>query len=69
MFVFMAVFVVANLIIFCVVGDEPTTLIGCVFAFFATEGGCLAMIKATETKRAKKQESEVDANDRLDSDN
>lgn len=68
MFVFMALFVIAITIIFCFKGEEPSTLISCVFAFFATEGGCLAMIKTTETKRKKRNESEDNSDDRLDTD-
>lgn len=57
----LAVFTVAVLIVFCVVGEEPATLIGCVFAFCGAEGGCLALIKVTKEKtRTETEEKEFE---------
>lgn len=54
MFVLLVIFSIAVLVIFAKTSSEPSTLIGCVFAFFTAEGGCLALIKTCETKHGKK---------------
>jgi len=44
------IFTLIMIVIFCIKGSVPDTLIASVFAFFAAEGGCMAWIKFGETK-------------------
>lgn len=62
MFAFLFVFTVAVFVLFWVRGDAPDALITCVFGFFATEGGCLALIKTAETKHKTDNENESEDN-------
>jgi hypothetical protein len=57
-FIFLAFYVIANIIIFAITGIEPSTLTTCVFAFCGVEGGALAWIKTTETKKKKGEKDE-----------
>lgn len=50
MFIFLFTFVVAILYLFKSTGNEPSTLISCVFAFCSVEGGALAWIKTMKSK-------------------
>lgn len=63
MFTFLFAFVVVMIAVFLVRSEVPDTLITCVFGFFATEGGCLALIKTAETKHKTDNESESEDND------
>lgn len=51
---FLFVFVLAVLYLFMRTGNEPSTLISCVFAFCSIEGGALALIKTIKTKNGGK---------------
>lgn len=53
MFIFLFNFVVVILYLFKQTGDEPSTLITCVFAFCSVEGGALALIKTIKTKKGE----------------
>ena len=52
-FVFIILFVAAMTAAFIITGNEPSTLIASVFAFFGFEAGILGKIKMTETKKKK----------------
>lgn len=49
--IFLVAFTVAMIVLFARVGSEPSTLIGCVFAACTAEGGFMAMIKRSKTKK------------------
>lgn len=51
MLMFLLLFTVAVLFISYKTGDEPSTLITCVFTFCGVEGGCLAWIKTIKNRR------------------
>lgn len=51
MFGFLFVFVSVVLYLFMKTGNEPSTLVSCVFAFCSVEGGALALIKTIKTKK------------------
>lgn len=53
MFVFLLGFVSVVLYLFMKTGNEPSTLISCVFAFCSVEGGALALIKTIKTKKGR----------------
>lgn len=65
MFLFLLLFIIAMCVLFFIKGNEPGTLISCVFAFCGLEGGVLGWIKTTESKNNKNNESE-DFNNELD---
>lgn len=50
-YVFLALFSVAVLVLFTVTGYEPTTLVGCVFGVAGVESMLGAVIKAKEVKK------------------
>lgn len=57
--VFLLIFTVVCLWLFYSTGDEPTTLIGAVFAFCGGEAGVMGWIRTTkERKRERKYELE-----------
>lgn len=60
------VFTIAVLILFRIVGEEPSTLITCVFAFCSAEGGFLATIKVVEAKQGNNKSEGDNENDRFD---
>lgn len=47
---FLLIFVITMIIVFCVVGDIPDTLVTCVFAACTGEFGILGWIKTTKEK-------------------
>ena len=49
-FIFLLLFVITMCILFYKTGNEPATLISCVFAFCGIEGGVLGWIKISEVK-------------------
>ncbi len=61
MFLFLLLFIIAMCILFYKTGNEPATLISCVFAFCGLEGGVLGWIKTNESKNSKE-----DLDDELD---
>ena len=56
--IFLVVFTVAMIVCAFVAQYEPSTLIGCVFAFAGAEGGFLAMIKIFEKENNKNDRSD-----------
>ncbi len=56
MFLFLLLFVIAMCILFYKTGNEPGTLISCVFAFCGLEGGVLGWIKTNESKNNSKED-------------
>lgn len=58
MLVFLLLFTVATMFIAYKTGQEPSTLVTCVFAFCGAEGGFLAFIK--KAKETNKEKSDVD---------
>lgn len=50
MLVFLLIFTVVNMVMGFTSQYEPSTLVGCVFAFCSIEGGMLAWIKIFEKK-------------------
>ncbi len=56
MFLFLLVFVITMCVLFYKTGSEPSTLIGCVFAFCGLEGGVLGWIKTSESKNNSKED-------------
>lgn len=56
MFIYLIIFTFASLFITYKTGNEPTTLITCVFAFCGVEGGLSAWIKTTKVKKKDKLE-------------
>lgn len=63
MFLFLLLFIIAMCLLFYKTGNEPGTLISCVFAFCGLEGGVLGWIKTSENKNEKVEE---DLDDELD---
>lgn len=60
MLLFLFSFTVANMILFYLTGNEPSTLIGFVFGFCGAEGWITAHLKNTERKiEAQKMESDI----------
>ena len=57
MFLFLFLFVIAMCILFYKTGNEPGTLISCVFAFCGLEGGVLGWIKTNENKNSKEDDN------------
>lgn len=55
---FLLCFVIVNLFLFYKTGLEPSTLIGCVFAFCGAEGSLMAWLKGIERKGKKNETSE-----------
>lgn len=53
-----ALFTVANMVIFCVIGSVPDALIAAFFAFVAGEAGVLGLIKHGDTKYQKNETME-----------
>lgn len=53
MFLFLLLFVITICVLFYRIGNEPGTLITCVFAFCGLEGGVLGWIKTSESKNSK----------------
>lgn len=49
MFSTVIIFTLAVFVVFCVTGDEPTTLVENFFGFFGIEGGVMAIIKSSES--------------------
>ena len=51
MFTFLSViiFTITVFVVFCITGNEPSTLVDSFFAFFGLEGGAMAIIKTSES--------------------
>ena len=62
-FIFLFFFIIACLIIFCIVGSEPITLITAVFSICGFEYGMISKIKT------KKIDKEIKNNDKKNNDN
>jgi hypothetical protein len=56
MLLFLAAFIAVCLFIIYRTGNEPSTLITCVFAFCGVEGGLMAWIKTVKVKSKRKEE-------------
>lgn len=54
--IFLIIFVITMIIVFCVVGDIPDTLVGCVFGACTGEFGILGWIKTTKEKNKPPEE-------------
>ncbi len=53
MFLFLLLFIIAMCLLFYKTGNEPATLISCVFAFCGLEGEVLVWIKTSKSKNSK----------------
>lgn len=53
--IFLLLFTVTILIIFCATGMEPSTLVGCVFGACGLEGGIMGWIKTTKEKNKDRE--------------
>lgn len=51
--VFLAVFTSVMIVIFCITGSTPDTLITCVFGICGVEGGVMGWIKTSKNKLQK----------------
>lgn len=51
--VFLAVFTAVMIVIFCITGSTPDTLITCVFGICGIEGGVMGWIKTSKNKLQK----------------
>ena len=61
--VFLFLFTAAMVVIFCLCGSVPDTLITCVFAALGGECGVMAWIKTAKEKYAEKKEEKKNANE------
>lgn len=64
-FLFLIIYVIANLFVFYHTSTEPSTLTTCVFAFCGLEGGLLGWIKTSKlgantvsTRQSKREEED-----------
>lgn len=62
-YIYLALFSAASLIIFAVCQSEPTALITCVFGVAGIESMLGAIIKASETKKLQRKEDSDDGTD------
>lgn len=62
MFLFLLLFVITMCVLFYITGNEPGTLISCVFVFCGAEGGALAWIKTSENKNLNVEEDNSNEN-------
>lgn len=60
MFIFLILFVGVMTVMFYIKGNEPSTLIACVFAMCGVEGGILGKLKWDERKAKSGGEEYVD---------
>lgn len=60
--IFLLIFISIMAYLFYKTGNEPATLITCVFAFCGIEGGILGWIKTSEEKLKSKKEEEESEN-------
>lgn len=51
--IFLALFTVAMIVIHCITGSTPDTLITCVFGICGVEGGVMGWIKTSKNKLQK----------------
>lgn len=56
--VFLALFTTAMIVIHCITGSTPDTLITCVFGICGIEGGVMGWIKTSKNKLQKFNEKE-----------
>ena len=57
-YLYLALFIAASLVIFTVTGTEPTALIGCTFGVAGVESMLSALIKTAESKsKVRKEET------------
>ncbi len=54
-YVYLALFTAAVLMLFGLTGNEPTALVGCVFAVAGVESMLGAVIKSLEAKKERKE--------------
>lgn len=60
MFIFLILFTITVLVLFLINGNEPSTLIACVFGICGVEGGILGKLKWDERKAKSGGEEYVD---------
>lgn len=53
--IFLALFTTAMIVIHCITGSTPDTLITCVFGICGVEGGVMGWIKTVKMKKLKSQ--------------
>ena len=62
--IFLALFTVAMIVIHCITGSTPDTLITCVFGICGIEGGVMGWIKTSKNKlqkfKSKRENSNLD---------
>lgn len=62
--IFLALFTVAMIVIHCITGSTPDTLITCVFGICGVEGGVMGWIKTSKNKleklKSKRENSNLD---------
>ena len=68
--IFLALFTVAMIVIHCITGSTPDTLITCVFGICGIEGGVMGWIKTSKNKlqklKSKRENSNLNANNLTD---
>ncbi len=55
-YLYLALFIAASLVIFAVTGSEPTALIGCTFGVAGVESMLSALIKTAESRNKQGKE-------------
>ena len=62
--IFLALFTVAMIVIHCITGSTPDTLITCVFGICGIEGGVMGWIKTSKNKlqklKSKRKSEDID---------
>lgn len=60
--IFLALFTVAMIVIHCITGSTPDTLITCVFGICGIEGGVMGWIKTSKNKLQKLKSKQENSN-------
>jgi coenzyme F420-reducing hydrogenase gamma subunit len=60
--IFLALFTVAMIVIHCITGSTPDTLITCVFGICGVEGGVMGWIKTSKNKLQKLKSKQENSN-------
>jgi coenzyme F420-reducing hydrogenase gamma subunit len=60
--IFLALFTVAIIVIHCITGSTPDTLITCVFGICGVEGGVMGWIKTSKNKLQKLKSKQENSN-------
>ena len=60
--IFLALFTVAMIVIHCITGSTPDTLITCVFGICGVEGGVMGWIKTSKNKLQKLKSKHENSN-------